>query len=181
MKCDEIREHLIDLLYDEAITSPEKSEAQEHLRICPSCRLEFQELQQTQRQLRIWKDESPMHSVPALKPEPQLSPRVRRNYWRYAAMAAAVLICFLIFADAEITWNKSGFSYRSHLLSRSAAGQDYYTKGEVRELLKSALDDSELRTSEVSYMMARKIMDAIERERWMDARLQNQSGVRNRN
>ena len=50
------------------------------------------------------------------------------------------LICFLIFANAEITLNKNGFSYHSHLFTRSDAGQDYYTKSEVRDLLKAPVN-----------------------------------------
>ena len=92
-----------------------------------------------------------------------------------------VLICFVIFADAEITLNRNGFSYRSHLFARNDAGQGYYTKSEARDLIKRALDDSELRANEVSYAMARKIMDAVERERWMEMRLERATAARNRN
>jgi anti-sigma factor RsiW len=181
MRCDEIQEQLIDLLYDEGGASPENSELQDHLRGCPACRREYEELQQTRKHLRIWKDESPPRSVSIPRSEFLLSRRSNRNYLRYAAIAAMVLICFLIFADAEITLNRTGFSYHSHLFTRPAAEQEYYTKAEARDLLKRALDESELRANEVSYMMARKIMDTVERERWMEMRPEPTNAARNRN
>jgi hypothetical protein len=181
MRCDEIQEHLIDLLYDEGGASQENSELRDHLLSCPACRGEYEELQQTRKHLGIWKDESPPRSVSIPRSEFLLSRRRSRNYLRYAAIAAMVLLCFLIFADAEITLNRNGFSYRSHLFARNAAERDYYTKNEARDLLKRALDDSELRTNEVSYMMARKILDTVERERWVEMRLERANTARNRN
>ncbi len=181
MRCEESREHLIDLLYNEESSSSEDSKLQEHLRGCPSCRQELEELKQTRNHLRVWKDEPPLRRVAIPKSEFLSSQTASRNYLRYAAVAAMLLIGFLIFADAEITLNRNGFSYRSHLFTRSTTGQEYYTKSEVRDLVKRALDDSEIRTNEVSYMMARKILDTVERERWIDRRVESTSSARSRN
>jgi predicted anti-sigma-YlaC factor YlaD len=181
MHCDEIQEHLIDLIYDEVGTQPENLELREHLRSCSACRQELEELKQARVRLRDWKDEPPLKRVAIPKPEFLLSRSTSRHYLRYAAIAAMVLVCFLVFADAEITLNRSGFSYNSHLFTRNAIGQDYYTKSEVRDLVKRALDDSEIRASEVNNVLARKILDTVERERWMDARLQHTNAARNQN
>jgi hypothetical protein len=181
MRCDDIQEHLIDLLYNEGGASPENSELRDHLRSCPSCLREYEDLRQTRKHLGIWKDEAPRQRVSIPRSEFILSRRSSRNYLRYAAIAATVLLCFLFFADAEITLNRTGFSYRSHLFTRNAAEREFYTKGEARDLLKRALDESELRANEVSYMMARKILDTVERERWMETRLERANTARNRN
>jgi predicted anti-sigma-YlaC factor YlaD len=181
MRCDEIQEYLIDLLYDEDGKQSEKPELQEHLKGCSACRQEFEELKQARVHLQAWEDEPPLQSVKIPQAEFRLSRSASRHYLRYAAIAAMALICFLVFADAQITLNKNGFSYKSHLFSRNATGQDYYTKSEVRDLVKRALDDSEIRAGEVNNVLARKILDTVERERWMEARLQHTNAAQNRN
>jgi predicted anti-sigma-YlaC factor YlaD len=181
MRCDEIQEHLIDLLYDERGPRPENLELHEHLRTCSACRMEFEELKQARRHLQVWKDEAPLQSVTIPKTEFLLSRSTSRHYLRYAAIAATLLICFLLFAGAEITLNRNGFSYRSHLFTRNVTGQNYYTKSEVRDLVKRALDDSEIRAGEINNVLARRILDAVERERWMDAHLQRTNAARDRN
>jgi predicted anti-sigma-YlaC factor YlaD len=181
MRCDEIQEHLIDLLYDEGGPQADNRELQEHLRTCPACRNELEELKQARAHLQVWADEAPRQRMTIPKTEFLLSRSTSRHYLRYAAIAAMLLICFLVFADAEITLNKNGFSYRSHLFTRNATGQDYYTKSEVRDLVKRALDDSEIRANEINNVLARRILDTVERERWVDAHLQGTNAARNRN
>lgn len=180
MRCDEIQEHLIDLIYDEGGDSLENIELREHLRDCPNCGREYEELQQTRNHLRTWKDESPLRSVRVPAEEFRTSRTKARAYLKYAAIAAVALICFLALTDAEIALNRNGFSYRSHLFA-GKAGENYYTKSEVRDLLKRALDDSELRSNEASYIMARKILDMVERERWIETRLADTKAVRDNN
>jgi predicted anti-sigma-YlaC factor YlaD len=181
MRCDEIQEHLIDLLYDEGGTPPENLEVREHLKGCSACRQELEDLKQARVHLRAWKDEPPLQRVKIPRPEFLLSRSTSRHYLRYAAIAAIVFICFLVLADAQITLNKNGFSYSSHLFSRKATGQDYYTKSEVRDLVKRALDESEIRASELNNLLARRILDTVDRERWMDAHLQRANVGQNRN
>jgi hypothetical protein len=181
MRCDEAQEYLVTLLYEEGDASPEDQELKAHLRSCSTCRRQLEELQQTQKHLRTWKDESPIRAVSIPGQEFLLSRRKSRKYLRYAAIAAMALICFLVLADSEITLSRNGFSYRSHLFARNTPKQDYYTKSEVRDLVKLALDDSELRAGEANYIMARKILDMVERERWIETRAVSTPAVRNRN
>lgn len=181
MRCEEFQDHLMDLLYGEAGPASQSPGLQEHLSSCASCRREFEELKRTRSHLRAWEDESLLRSVSIPAPEFLLSRRGGGNYLRYAAIAAMVLIGFLIFANAEITLDRNGFSYRSQLWTGSDLGREYYTKSEVRDLVKRALDDSELRASEINNVLARKILDTVEREYWMEARLERTTATRNRN
>jgi hypothetical protein len=174
MRCEEIQEHLVELLYDEGGTlSPD---LQNHLRTCLACRREFEELKQTQKQLQLWKDESPLRSVSIVR-EKSLRDRSAWRYLRYAAIAAMVVICFLALANTRVTYDRSGFSISTHLFTRNAPERDYYTKSETREIMKRAANESE----EVNYLMMQKVLDTVERERWMDARLVRTRADRNGN
>jgi hypothetical protein len=176
MQCEEIREHLVELLYGEG--SPVSQEIEDHFRTCLACRREFEELKQTRTHLRAWEDESPLRSVSIVSQQPGRS----RNAWRYVrpgAIAAMLLVCFLALANTEITVNKNGFSFSTHLFSRSTPERDYYTKSEVRDILKRTSDESE----EVNYLMMQKVLDTVDRDRWMDTHLlrTRATGMANRN
>jgi len=172
MRCEEIQEHLVELLYDrEGTPGPD---IQNHLRTCPACRRELEELKQTQKQLQIWKDEAPLRSVSIVR-ETSLRDRRSWRYLRYAAMAAMAAICFLALANTQVTYDRSGFSISTHLFARNAPERDFYTKSETREIMKRAASESE----EVNYLMMQKVLDTVERERWMDARLVRTRAARN--
>ncbi len=182
MRCDEIQERLIDLLYMEGGIPPESQEVRDHLGTCLACRREFEELKQTRKYLQTWKDEAPLRPVPIATPEAPLLKR--RSHWRYlgyAAIAAMALICFLALANTEIRYDKNGFSMSTHLFTPAAAERDYYTKSESRDLVKRALDDSEFRSNEVNYLMMQKMLDTVERDRWMDLHLARGRAARNTN
>ncbi len=182
MRCDEIREQIIELVYDEGDIPPTNVGILEHLQTCSACRGELNELKQTRKYLQLWKDESPLRSVAIVGHETVGHQKSSWRYLGYAAIAAMVLICFLALANTKITWDKNGFSYSTHLFASKDTERDYYTKAELRQLVKQALDDSEFRTNEVNYLMMQKMLDMVERDQWMDLRLvrsrasQNHSG-----
>ena len=124
-----------------------------------------------QRLLKVWQDEPPLRpvTVPWIEnrlPRPHLSALWRVP--RYAAVAVLVIIAFLGLSNAEITWGKVGFSYKSHLFRPSS---DYYSKAEVRDILKRALDDSESRMTETNYLMMQRLLDTMEQDRMDEFRL----------
>jgi len=181
MRCDEIHEHWVDLIYDEGGTAPANDEIRDHLRTCPACRDELEELTRTRKYLQAWKDESPLRSVAVARQESLLRRKSGWRYVRYGAVAAMALICFLALANTEIRLNESGFSFTTSLFSRNARESEYYTKGEIRELMKRALDDSESRVNESNYLMMQKMLDTVEQERWMDLRFVRPQRSQNNN
>jgi hypothetical protein len=181
MRCNEIQPHLVDLLYDEDGPAPANLELQDHLRTCSVCHQELEELKQTRKYLKEWKDESPLRSISVARQESLLKKWSNWTYLRYAALAAMVLLCFLALANTELTWSNSGFSIRTSLFRRTPEERDYYTKSEVRDLMKRALDDSEVSTNEVNRQMIEQMLDTVERDRYMDMRLVRGSAVRGRN
>lgn len=170
MRCEEIRERFIEFVYDEGGDSPASVEVREHLRTCADCCGELQELRDTRKYLQLWKDEAPLRSVKISGRDALMPRRFNWKYPRYAAIAAMVVLCFLALVNSQITWNRNGFTFSTRLIPGRESGQDYYTKSEVRDLMKRALDDSELRTNETSYLMMQKMLDTVEQDRWTDLR-----------
>jgi len=184
MRCDEIQDRFIDLLYCERGTPPANPELQAHIDSCPTCRKELEELKTVQGTLRLWKDEPPLRPVGLglLRHDYFFRPR-RPALWsalRYAGIAAMLLIALLVLANPEIKWNKEGFYFKTSLpwgVSRS----DYYTKAEARNLIKRALNDSETQMTETTRLMMDRLLDTIDQERWMDFRLVRHQAAQNRN
>jgi hypothetical protein len=181
MRCEEIREHFIDFVYDAGSDYPAATEAREHLRTCSACRRELEELRHTRKYLQIWKDEAPLRSLMIAGCDSSAPPKFKWKYLRYAAIAAMAVLCILALTNAQITWNKDGFSFSTRLFSAHEAEGNYYTKSEVRDIMKKALDDSESRVNETSYLMMQKMLDTIEQDRWRDLYLVRSSGIPTQN
>jgi hypothetical protein len=181
MRCDEIQEGFIDLLYDETGDSEAGRELREHLRSCSNCRKELEELKKTREYLQLWKDESPLKDLATSGLEAFRPRRVSRHPWRYAAIAAMVLVTLLALANTQITLNKDGFSFSTRLLPERRTEKDYYTKAEFRNIMKQALDDSEFRTNQTNFLMMQKMLDTVEQDRFMDLRLIRGQFAKNKN
>jgi predicted anti-sigma-YlaC factor YlaD len=173
MRCDEIRERFIDLLYDERGAAPASDELVAHVGSCPSCRAELEELRGLQGVLKTWEEEKPLR--PALVPAAHArKPALRGRLWVFtqrAAMAAAVLLAFLALANAEFNWEQGRFSFKTGLMPRTGGGPDSYSKAQTLELVKQAVDDTEARMMETNYMMMQRMLETLEQERWNDMRL----------
>jgi hypothetical protein len=181
MRCDEIREQILDFIYDDDAASQANAEISEHLRTCSACRKELEELKQARQYLRHWKDESPAQSVRIPGNRVPARQFFGRQYLRYAAIAAMALICFMALANTQIRLNKEGFSFQTHLFHKNDSERNYYTKTELRNLMKQALDDSEFRMSEANYWMMQKILDTVDQDRSNDLRLVRSRDAKNFN
>jgi len=179
MRCDEIRESFVDLLYDEE--SEANVAVRSHLQTCLECRREFEELKQTREYLQEWKDESPLRSISVARQESRLRRTNYGKYLRYGAVAAMLFLCLLAVSNAELSWTQNGFSFRTSLFRRTPAQTEYYTKNEVRDLMKRALDDSETRTNETNYLMLQKMLDTVEQDHWMYSRAARDNSARSGN
>lgn len=172
MRCEEIRERLVELLYDDHGAAPDAAELRAHVRSCPACSRELEELAGVRKALGLWQDEPLLRPVEI--PQALAAFRHRRPaariLARYAAVAALVVLAFLALANAEIRWNREGFSFRTSLVARQAPSTEYYTKEEVLRLVRAALDDSESRMMEASRLMILQGLDIAEAERYRDLR-----------
>jgi hypothetical protein len=169
MRCEEIQERFVDLLYDETGTPPASEELRAHLASCPVCRGELEALQATRSSLREWQDEAPPR--PTLIPVGDRRAAPRGGRWfrtvRYAAIAAMLVVSFMAVVNSEIRWTKDGFHFSTHLFPIHQP-VDVYSKAETREILKRVLDESESRMLETNYLLIQRMMDTLEQERVSD-------------
>jgi predicted anti-sigma-YlaC factor YlaD len=172
MRCEDIRDRFVELLYDEVGTPAASSELRGHIRSCPSCRQQMDELKELQGTLREWKDELPLRPIvlpEAVSAKPVRGPRLHSGFWafaRYAALAACLVMAFF-----------AGLAYQSS--SKSSA---VYTKAEVRELVRKALEDTEMRVNETTNLKLQKVLDTVENEQgYIYSRLTRFQSERTRN
>jgi hypothetical protein len=180
MKCGEIQEQMVELLYNEKGTPSAGPELMDHINSCPDCRKALEELRAVQRSLKLWKDEPPARSVAipgvlkAWRPKRFLAAPMLR----YAGIAAMLVITLLALANLDITWKNGEFSLSMHLFGAGRPGEDYYTKNQMRDLLKKVMDDSESRQTETNYLMMQQLLDTVESDRLVDLRyIRSQSGL----
>ncbi len=173
MRCEDIQERFVDLLYSERGTPAASPELKAHVDSCPDCRRELEELQRLRGTLSLWPDEPPLRPVQVPQPaRPKVTRRVTAwNVLRFASLAALVVLAFLALANAEVSWTRDGFAFKTRLFPSRTASSDYYTKAEVRDMLKRALDDSEARMMETNSVMIDRMMDTMDQERWQEWRL----------
>jgi hypothetical protein len=171
------------LLYEEPETISADSALREHVNSCADCRRELQELQDTRRALELWKDEKPLRSIAVLRAD-KTSRHTFGTMWqmmRFGAIAALVLLSILALANTRLTWSNQGVSFSTHLFSSGGSSADYYTKAEVRDILKGSLDDSEARIFETNSLMIQEALDTMEKEQYAYFRLARPKGSQKQN
>jgi hypothetical protein len=183
MRCDEIQERLIELLYDEPGAASADSALQKHVNSCARCRKELEELQDTRKALKLWKDEEPLRPPAILRTEkpPRHAFGTAWQMVRFGAIAALVLLGVLALANTRITWNRQGLTFSTNLFSGGSPSADYYTKAEVRDILKRSLDDSEARMFETDSLMIQEALETMEKEQYAYLRLAHPKANQKRN
>lgn len=183
MQCEEIQERLIELLYDEPGTTSADPALIAHVDSCANCRKELEELQSTCRTLKLWKDEQPLRPLAILRTEKASPPRygIAWQIARFGSIAALVLLSILALANTRVTWNDQGLSFSAHLFSGGGSSADYYTKAEVRDILKRSLDDSEARAYETNSLMIQEALETMEKEQYVYFRLARPKESRKQN
>ncbi|MBP1595345.1 MAG: hypothetical protein H6Q05_722 [Acidobacteria bacterium] len=168
MKCDEVQEGFVDLLYREPGTPAPSKELLDHIGSCAACRKELAGLRELQSTLKIWQDEAPLRPVLLPRSGSVRSP-VRIPVWRavrFAAAAALVILALLSLSNAQIAWDKNGFSFRTSILPLPVPPTDYYTRQEMNTILKAVMEDSR----EYNWRMMQFMRDAIDQEHNTDFR-----------
>ena len=168
MQCHEIQEQFVDLLYDEQGTPSAGSELLAHVRSCSSCQKELAALKALRTTFKIWRDEPPLRPVTIPRPAP--SRRVfRLPFWnvvRYAAVAALVTLAVLGLSNAQIRWDKNGFSFHTSLFQQPVLADNFYTKDQMKVILDRVLDISE----ESNRQMIQRMMDTQDAVRAVELR-----------
>jgi hypothetical protein len=157
MKCDEIQERFVDLLYREK--ESQDPELRSHVESCAVCRQELADLRSAQARLRLWQDEPPLREVRIPRAEPV---RERHPFWlwrmtRYAAFAVLVVLALLGISNADIRWDSNGFAFKTSLLSRATPAatpsSGPVTREEMYDTMLRAMADSR----EFTYQMMQRV------------------------
>jgi hypothetical protein len=167
MQCNEIKERFIELLYQEPGTPSASPELQAHLSSCPACQKELAGLKELQATLKLWQDEPPMRPTVIPRPEPVFS-RILFPVWkvvRYPAIAALVILAFLGLSNAQIRWDKDGFSFKTGLRPQ-AVQADYYTRDEMKGILENVIDIS----GRDNFRMMQYMLNTVDAEQAMELR-----------
>jgi hypothetical protein len=166
MRCNEIHERLIELLYDERGTPAASPELRAHIDSCPECRKELEELRSVQGALRAWEDEPQLRPIriPAAEQSRRASRFSPIPMLGFALKAAVVVLAFLALANAEFTRNREGFSFRTHAFSRELPRSDYSTKAEMLSMLKQYFRDSEAYMREENAQQLNSALDLVDKQ-----------------
>lgn len=162
MKCDQMPELLISLLYNELDSSQEKT-VQKHLKSCAYCRQSFQELQSTTRMLKQWEPEDPrFHHVFITEPEHRwrfVKNRLTGLGWApklaigLSAACISVLFILALFnftadyknGDLHVSFSffKSGNQESAAEMSKLVDARHQETLAAVAELIRESQDQQE--------------------------------------
>ncbi len=145
MQCQECKEQLLELVYEEGIRPRRKLELLDHVDSCPLCHEEYTELLESRAFLQEWPDEEIAWSLrvrPDVETQGAASLRLRRwihsTLWpqpawpalRGALTAILILIAALAVAQSAVTWSDHGLTVQARLwksgatpVSNAALGQ----------------------------------------------------------
>ncbi len=166
MRCDEIRERFVELLYNERGTPSASPELKAHIDSCPNCRKELEDLRGLQGILKGWQDEQPLGRVwiPERKPVLMSTRFPIFKVARYAGIAALVVLAFLAVSNAEFTRTSDGFTFKTHAFSRGTPSSEYYTKAEMQRFVKEAIRDSEAYMTDTTNQQLNAALDLVDKQ-----------------
>ena len=133
MDCNKVREKLMLYLKNE-LPPAERTELKEHIENCRECKAEIKQLGQTDKILRtaIKTEPAPDFNADTYQPDQRI------NYWKYAAVAATIIVFISIFILNRnqpeqiscLQWDDKGLYELIELRERvdyiSANSENYY-------------------------------------------------------
>jgi hypothetical protein len=134
MRCDDYKILFMDFLYNE-LSADDEVRLKEHLKICESCRQEYEEMSKTSVLLRGWPDEDPGASLVFVNQPAGFLSRLRHLVWPaheplgkkllggFAVASVAVLLLAALL-NFELTKKGDDMNLRLSVLPRSEIRQD---------------------------------------------------------
>ncbi|RKY89236.1 hypothetical protein DRQ09_01730 [candidate division KSB1 bacterium] len=133
MKCDEIKEKLIDLVYDE-VSAEEKKKLKAHLRRCKNCKKEYMELVNTSKVLRKWKAPEPSFNFIFIKERISVINRLKEwfrvpgfNFKKFGIAFGGIAVGLLIIlslVNFEVNKTENGLSISMGIFKKSKSTID---------------------------------------------------------
>ncbi|MBI2821994.1 MAG: hypothetical protein HYX74_07195 [Acidobacteria bacterium] len=132
MQCEECREHLLELIYEEGIRPRRRLELMNHVDGCPMCHEEYATLLESRALLQEWPDEEPAWS---LRVDPGYGTARARGWlsfgpWclsrpllRRAALALLLLVALLAASQSRLTWTDGQLTLHARLWKSSGMAE----------------------------------------------------------
>ncbi|MBI4455052.1 MAG: hypothetical protein HY644_04045 [Acidobacteria bacterium] len=125
MYCQQCRQQLLELVYEEGIRPRRRLELLDHVDSCPMCHEEYTELLESRALLQEWPDEELSWGL-CINLNYQTSPLrrwfaaalwswLRWPVFRGATAALLLLVAVLAITQSEFFWNEGGLTVRAHL------------------------------------------------------------------
>jgi len=191
MKCDNMPQYLVSLLYKD-LDPEEKKEVRNHLKKCPSCRKAYEELQQTSSILEKWEDIEPKMNLVFVREASSrwntLKESIHRLSWgrRFAFGIPGVFVIMLIFlsllhfraAYHQGEWNFSfGITSQKESQTYEDNQQLIQTFSEAQKetlgLMTKLIQESEARQRRGNSIYLSKFARYVEQQRQQDLRIVN--------
>lgn len=189
MKCNEMPENLISLVYDE-LTPEEAKKVRAHLKSCAGCRKSYEELKQTSGLLSRWEDQSPGISLVFVNepfaPWKSLKERWGSTGWtrRLSLALPALAVCLLLVLSAlnfQARADNGRFEIGFSLLPRSSGLSPNDLKvllseyqQETLQMTSRLLDEREYRQNQIFNSQLNRFAQDMEHRRAQDLMLVGQ-------
>ena len=191
MKCKDMPEQLVSLLYGE-LEADEKKRVKDHIKKCASCRQAYQELQSTTNILEKWEDVAPKGHFVFVKEPTSVFNRWRERFseltgWSKAAVGipafAVICLVFLSFLNFRATRNETGWHVAFSLVPQKGQAVDNaQLMGDIRQLQNETLmltsqmiRDSEIRQKRETALQLTNYAQNYETQRREELRLVGRS------
>jgi hypothetical protein len=134
MDCQECKEQLLDLIYEEGIRPRRRLELLTHVDLCPGCHDEYTALLQSRAVLQEWPDENLSWSLRVDPPSAPIQPRRLQGAvaWRPAwasvngaVLAVLLLVAVLAVTQSRVTWRSGALTLQAHLWKSADAPGSY--------------------------------------------------------
>ena len=193
MKCEDMPQHLVSLLYGE-LQPDEEEKIKTHIESCASCRKAYQELESTTGILEKWEDEKPKLSLvfvnePVSRWKTWLEKLNSLSWARRFALGvpafAALVLVFLAVLNFRISHREGEWSIAFGLIPpRPPSNQEQVfaaaldqQQQETLMLISKLIEESEYRQRRETALTLAQFAQDLERQRQQDLRVVGQSLV----
>ena len=182
MKCNDIKEMFMDLIYDE-ISDEDKAVVEKHLEECAACKKELMELSNTSQVLQKWEIPEPKMNLVFVKERISILDKVKEwfklpelSYRKFGFAFAGTFACVLVIlslVNFELSKTNEGFSVKMGLWDKGKSGVEDQTlfqemartQQETIQLITKIMEDKEAAQKREYQMTMAELARVLENRR----------------
>ncbi|MBI3939527.1 MAG: hypothetical protein HY315_01715 [Acidobacteria bacterium] len=159
MHCEECREQMLELIYEEGIRPRRRLELLDHVDGCPLCHEQYTALLESRALLQEWPDEEPAWGL-RVNPDYRV-PAVRRwlapfrgvgfswPVFKGALVVLLALVALLAISQSQFSWKNGGLTVHAQLWKGGNSGPETLSSQELLTLVDRMLAESEQRQNKL--------------------------------